>query len=47
MLMLDHGLKHDITIAPNSLEPTILHEFCDSKGHQGTIHTFETIRRSY
>ena len=42
-----HGLKHGITIAPCSLIPTILHVFHDSKGHQGTIHTFEVLRRSY
>ena len=29
-----HGLQHDVTIAPHSLVPTILHEFYDSKGHQ-------------
>ena len=29
-----HGLQHDVTIAPHSLVPTILHEFHDSKGHQ-------------
>ena len=27
--------------------PTILHEFHDSEGHQGTIFMFEAIRRSY
>ena len=42
-----NGLQYDMTIAPCSLIPTILHEFHDSKGHQGTIHTFEAIRRSY
>ena len=42
-----HGLKHDVTIAPHSPVPTILHEFHDFKCHQGTIHTFEAIRRSY
>ena len=42
-----HGLQHDVTIAPYSLVLTTLHEFHDSKGHQGTIHTFEAIRRSY
>ena len=42
-----HGLKHDITVAPCSLVPTILHEFNDSKGHQGTIYMFEAMRRSY
>ena len=40
----DHGLEHDIIIAPCSLVPTILHEFHDSKGHQETIHTFQAIR---
>ena len=39
-----YGLKHDVTIAPHSLVPTILHEFHDSKGFQGTIYTFEVIR---
>ena len=42
-----HGLEHAVTIAPCALVPTILHEFHDSKGHQGTICTFEAIRRSY
>ena len=42
-----HGLKHDVIIAPYSLAPTILHEFYDSKGHEGYIHTLEAIRRSY
>ena len=42
-----HGLKHDVTIAACSLVPTILHQFHDSKGHKGTIHKFEAIRRSY
>ena len=37
-----HGLKHDVTIASHSLVPTILHEFHDSKGHEGNIHTFES-----
>ena len=41
------GLECDVTIAPHSLVPTILHEFYYSKGHQGTIHTFEALRRSY
>ena len=41
------GLKHDITIVPHSVIPTTLHEFHDSKGYQGTICTFEAIRRSY
>ena len=39
-----YSLKHDITIAPCSLVPTTLHEFHDSKGHQGTVCTFEAIR---
>ena len=34
-----HGLKHDVIIAPHSIIPIILHEFHNSKGHQGTIHT--------
>ena len=42
-----HGLKHNVTIAPHSLVPTFLHEFQDYKGIQGTLQTFETIRRSY
>ena len=42
-----HGLQHDVTVAPCSSVPTILHEFHDSKGHQGNIHMFEAIRRSY
>ena len=42
-----HGLKHDITIAPYSLVPTILYELHDSKGHQGTMHPFQALRRSY
>ena len=41
------GLKHDITIAPNSVVSIILHKFHTSRGHQGTIHTFEAIKRSY
>ena len=41
-----HGLKHDVTIAPHPIAPTILHEVHDSKGHQGTSHPFEAIRRS-
>ena len=42
-----YGFKHDVTIAPHSLVPTILHEFHDSKGHQGTICMFEAILRLY
>ena len=42
-----HGLKCDITIAPCSVVPIIVHKFHDSKGRQRTIHTFEAIRRSY
>ena len=42
-----HGLKHDIAIALHSLVPTMLHEFYDFKAYQGTICTFEVIRRSY
>ena len=42
-----HGLKHGVTIAPGSLIPSILHEFHDCKDHQGTICTFQAIRRSY
>ena len=42
-----HGLQHDITIAPHSLVPNMLHEFHGSKGHQGTICTSEAIRRCY
>ena len=29
-----HTLKHDVTVSPHSLVPTILHEFHDSKSHQ-------------
>ena len=32
-----HGLKHNVNIAPHSLVPTILHEFHDSKNHEGAI----------
>ena len=39
-----HGLKHDITITPYSIVVIILP---DSKGHQGTIHVFKAIGRSY
>ena len=42
-----YGLKHNVTIAQHSLVTTILHEFHDCKGHQGTICTSEAIRRSY
>ena len=42
-----HHFQCDITIAPHLLIPTILHEFHDSKGHQGSIYIFEAIRRSY
>ena len=42
-----HGSEKEITRAPHSLVPTILHEFHDSKCHQGTIHTCEVNRRSY
>ena len=42
-----HGLKHDITIAPGPIVPINLSEFHNCKGHQGIIHTFEAIRRSY
>ena len=38
------GLKYDVFIAPCSFVPEILHEFHNSKGHQGTSHTFEAIR---
>ena len=38
-----YGLKYDITVAPCSVVPVNLHEFHNSKGHQGTIHTFEAI----
>ena len=41
------GLKYDATVAPNSIVSIILHELYNSKGHQGIIHTFETIRRFY
>ena len=39
-----YGLKHDITIVPHSLVPTILHEFLVSKDHHGNIGTFEAVR---
>ena len=42
-----HGLKHDITIALNSIVPIIYHKFHNCKGHQGTIHIFKAIRKSY
>ena len=42
-----HGLKHDVTIAPHSIEPITLHEFHNCKGHTGIICTFKAIRRSY
>ena len=42
-----NGFKHDVIVAPHSIVTTILHEFHNSKGHQGTIHTFEAIRRFY
>ena len=41
------GLKHDIVVAPCSIVPKILHEFHYSKGHKGTICTFEAISRFY
>ena len=41
------GLKHDAVVAPLSFDPTILHEFHNSKGHQGIISTFKAIRRFY
>ena len=34
-------------LTPHSTVPINLHKFHDKKGHQGTIHTFEAIRRSY
>ena len=42
-----HGLQHDVAIAPHSLVLTILYEFHDCKGHQGTICMFEVLQRSY
>ena len=42
-----HGLKHDFVTAPHSIVQTILNDFHNLKGHQGTIHTFEAIRRFY
>ena len=42
-----NGLKHDVTIPLHSVVPVILHEFHNSKAHQGTIHTFEMIWRFY
>ena len=41
------GPKYDVTIAPHSDTPVILQEFHKSKGHQGTIPTFEAISRFY
>ena len=42
-----HELKYDVTIAPHSIIPIILHEFHNWKGHQGTVCTFKAIRRFY
>ena len=42
-----HGLKYDVTVVPHSVLPVILCQFHNSKGHQGTIHTFQAIRRFY
>ena len=39
-----HGSKHDVNIAPCFFIPLILHEFHNSKGHQGIIHLFKAIR---
>ena len=42
-----HILKHNVIMAPQSIIPIILHEFQTSKGHQGTIHTFQAISKFY
>ena len=42
-----HGLSYDIIMVPCSLVQTILHEFYDSTGYQGTISTFQTIRNLF
>ena len=42
-----YGLKHDVVVAPCTVIPTILHEFNNLKGNQGTICTFKAIRRFY
>ena len=39
-----HGWKYNVIATQSSIVPTILYEFHSSKGHQETIHTFETIR---
>ena len=36
-----HGLKHYLVVTPHSIVPTSLHEFHNSKSHQGTIHILE------
>ena len=41
------GFKDDVIRAPSSFIPTSLHDFHDSKGHEGTIHVFKAIKRSY
>ena len=42
-----HGLKHNVTLAPCSIVPIILHKSKNSKGHRGIIHMFKVLRRSY
>ena len=42
-----HGLKHDVVIALCSTVPTIFHVFHNLKGCEGTIFTFEAVRRFY
>ena len=39
-----HGLKHDVIIVPNSVILLSIHEFYNSKSHQGT---FEAKRKFY
>ena len=41
------GLNYAVTRALHSVAPVILHELLNSKGQQGTIHTFDAIRRFY
>ena len=42
-----HGLKYYVIIAPHSILQVTLHEFQNSRWHQGKIHTFDQIRRFY
>ena len=45
--VLIHSLPHDVTVIPKQLTHIIVVEFHSSKGHQGTICTFEAIWRKY